>query len=151
MQLIMILEESMLRILWLLVFVVITGLMFAQMVPVEIVNEAEDSTGRLLVTKFRDVIRSSPSYTITYASDEPHFKIKIDTMDRWKGDPENEGFSTIYNYTILLSYDGLDKYCYNQLGYAGRDTLDRIAYSFYSDLDEFIEAFLAILVNYLEE
>lgn len=121
-------------------------------IPVEIVNNAEDSVGKKLVTKVRDVIRASPGYSLTYSTVDPHFKVRIDTMDRWKGDYEYEGVSTIYNYTILLYIgEGLDIYCYGRLGYAGVDTLNGVAEDIYSDLDEFIDDFARYINAYLEE
>ncbi len=123
----------------------------AQYVPVEIDSYAEDLNGRQLVTKFRDVIRYSPSYTIAYSDGEPHFKVRIDTMDRWKGDSLNEGVSTIYNYSIFMNLNGMDIYCYSQLGYVGKDVLDDVAYQIYADLDEYVESFREYLTEYSED
>ncbi len=139
------------KIIFLLVFISLVGYLIGQYVPVEVVNNAEDYLGRQLVTRFRDEIRKSPSYTVTYSSDEPHFKVKIDTMDRYKGDSLYEGISTIYNYTILIAVNGIDIYCYSQLGYAGKDVLNEVAFQIYSDLDEFIETFKSYLIKLLEE
>ncbi len=127
------------KIICLLIFFVIVGSLIAQYLPVEIVNNAEDNIGSQLVTMFRDLIRKSSSYMVGYSSSEPHFKVKIDTMDRWKGDKYYEGLSTIYNYTIIISLNDIDIYCFSQLGYAGKDVIDEVAYQIYSDLDEFVE------------
>ena len=62
------------KIIFLLVFISLAGYLIGQYVPVEIINNAEDYLGKQLVTRFRDEIRKSPSYTVTYSSDEPHFK-----------------------------------------------------------------------------
>ncbi len=137
-----------------MVFIVLLAIaagLTAQYVPVEIQNNAEDINGRQLVTKFRDVIRYSPSYIIGYADGEPHFKVRIDTMDRWKGDAENEGISTIYNYSIFINMNGIDIYCYSQLGYVGKDVLDDVAYQIYSDLDDNVEAFRQYVAEYLDD
>ena len=84
-----------------LVFLLCSGAYFAQLVPVEIINDAEDANGKALVTMFRDLIRSSPAYELTYTKIDPHFVVKISTMDRYKGSYEDEGVSTIYNYMRL--------------------------------------------------
>jgi len=121
---------------------------FGQLTPIEIVNNAEESNGKALVTKFRDIIRRSAAYELSYAQEEPHFVVKITTMDRYKGDPEAEGISIIYNYIILLNMgDGTQLYCYSQIGYAGKDVLDEVAFDIYSDLDEFVETFKSYMVN----
>ena len=131
-----------------LAFLLCIGATFAQLVPVEIVNDAEDATGKTLVTMFRDLIRSSPAYELTYTKTDPHFVVKISTMDRYKGDAEEEGDSTIYNYMILLDMaDGTQLYCYSQLGYAGKTVLDEVAYSIYTDLDEFVEGFKSMMAE----
>ncbi len=145
-------EENIMKKLCLLaLFLLITFSILGQYVPVEIVNNAEDMNGRMLVTKFRDLIRNSPAYTVGYDSGEMHFKILISTMDRYKGDYEMEGMSTIYNYTIIINVGEIDMYCYSQLGYAGKNLLDSVAYQIYSDMDEFIEAFKASLMYYMDD
>lgn len=130
-----------------LVFGLLAICLSAQYLPVEIVNYAEDTSGRLLITHFRDIIRNSPSYTIGYANNEPHFKIIFETMDRWKGDTEYEGVSTIYHYTILINMNELDIYCTSQLGFVGRDVLSDVAYQIYSALDNYVESFAALAMD----
>ena len=131
----------------LLVFLAFAAGLCAQM-PVEIVNRAEDGNGRMLVTKFRDLIRGSRAYDLVYDDESAHFVVDISTMDRYKGDSEWEGVSTIYNYMILMKVpDGYSIYCYSQLGFTGSSTLDDTAYQIYSDLDEFVEA-LKDLIDY---
>ncbi|HNX38787.1 MAG TPA: hypothetical protein PL124_07065 [Candidatus Cloacimonadota bacterium] len=125
---------------------------YAQLVPIEIVNNAEDLNGKALVTMFRDLIRRSEAYELTYAKNEAHFVVHINTMDRYKGDSASEGISTIYNYMILLNTgDGTQIYCYNQLGYVGKDVLSDVAYQIYTDLDEFVESFKSYMSNYSGE
>ena len=72
-------------------------------------------------------------------------------MDRWKGDSLNEGVSTIYNYSIFMNLNGMDIYCYSQLGYVGKDVLDDVAYQIYADLDEYVESFREYLTEYSED
>ncbi|HPY97139.1 MAG TPA: hypothetical protein PL063_07990 [Candidatus Cloacimonadota bacterium] len=130
-----------------LFLLLMTMTIFAEIIPVEIVNNADDSNGLILVSKFRDLIRKSPAYTISYNKAEPHFKIVIDTMDRFKDDKDWEGSSIIYNYTILISMGEMDFYGYNQLGFVGKNHLDSIANVIYSELDEFIETFLSLIAD----
>jgi len=125
--------------LFLVTFLAFAGLA-AQLVPVEIINRAEDTNGRVLVSKFREIIRKSSAYEISYDKDVPHFSVQIDTMDRYKGDSEWEGLSTIYHYMILINNgDDLQIFCSNQLGYVGNQHLDQVAYEIYSALDDFVE------------
>jgi len=123
-----------------LVFVMLLVGLAAQYVPVEIVNQAEDRNGKALVSKFREIIRNSSAYQISYDSESPHFVVQINTMDRFKGDSGREGVSTIYHYMILIDHgDQLRVLCTNQLGYVGANWLDQVAYEIYSDLDDFVE------------
>ncbi|HOE91480.1 MAG TPA: hypothetical protein PLV22_05865, partial [Candidatus Cloacimonadota bacterium] len=130
-----------------LFLVLLTVSIFAEIIPVELVNNADDSNGLILVSKFRDLIRKSPAYTITYNKTEPHFKIVIDTMDRFQDDKDWEGNSIIYNYTILISMGDIDIYGYNRLGFVGIKHLDSIANVIYSELDEFIDIFLSLIAD----
>jgi len=58
----------------------------------------------------------------------------------------------LYNYMILLNTgDGTQIYCYNQLGYVGKDVLSDVAYQIYTDLDEFVESFKSYMSNYSGE
>ncbi len=140
------------NLLFICVFLLSLSAFFAQAVPIEIVNNAEDAIGKNLVTMFRDLIRSSPAYELTYSKNDPHFVVHISTMDRYKGDDTAEGISTIYNYMILLNLgDGTQLYCYSQLGYAGKSVISDVAYNIYTDLDEFVESFKSTLTNSLEE
>jgi len=126
--------------------------LYSEAVPVEILSNAEDTNGQRLITKLRDVIRESLSYDLTYSDKQPHFVIKIDTMDRFKGDYYSEGNSTIYSYAILLNMgNGLQLYMDSRLGYAGKNTLNDVAENIYSDMDNYIETFKKIVLQYLDE
>lgn len=130
-----------------MVLMLFMGSLYSQ-VAVEIVNEAEDSNGNMLVTKFRDLIRSSQAYELSYADDVGHFVVIISTMDKNKGDVSLEGLSTIYDYIILIKTpDAYSIYCYHQLGFVGKSVLDDVAYQIYSDLDEYVEG----IKNYIGE
>jgi len=123
-----------------MVFIMLLGGLAAQYVPVEIINQAEDRNGKSLVSKFREIIRNSSAYQISYDVESPHFVVQIDTMDRYKGTNDWEGVSTIYHYMILIDLgDKMRILCTNQLGYVGVDLLDQVAYEIYSDLDDFVE------------
>lgn len=141
-------EKDMKKVILLLISVLIFSGLAAQYIPVEIVNRAEDANGRALVSKFREIIRTSSAYEISRKSSVPRFVVQIDTMDRYKGDSSMEGLSTIYHYMILVNGGTeLSVYCTNQLGYVGMNYLDQVAYEIYSALDEFVE----MVISYLDE
>lgn len=134
-------EVKMKHILLVAFFVIVTGVLFSQ-VPVEIENMAEDYNGKMLVTKFRDLIRGSTAYEIDYGSKNPHFVVQISTIDKFKGEVQWENHTTIYNYTIMMKTEaGYRIYCFSMLGYVGKNRLDETAYQIYSDLDSYVENF----------
>ena len=128
------------------VLVLLCSFLMSEVVDVEIIDNAEDTVGKVLVTKFRDVIRKSSAFKLYYGNNEPRFAVRFDTMDRYKGDNNMSGLSTIYNYTILvIDGSGARYFLHNQLGYAGRNTLDDVSYEIYSDLDGFVESVKAYI------
>ncbi len=120
-------------------------------INVYIEDNSEDSVGRILVSSFRENIRRSSNYQITYNKNEPHFYIKIDTMDRFKGDIYSENVSTMYNYTILINLYSLNIYMFNQMGYAGRTVIHNASEEIFSYMDSYIETFIQLLSEMVDE
>jgi len=123
----------------LIIILLLFSCCFAKVIPIEIENNAEDYTGKSLVSKLREVIRASKGYGLEYSDNILHYKVIISTMDRFKGSSENEGNSTMYTYIILVTSRSTESYYITHvIGFAGLKTLDDLAYSIYSDIDEVI-------------
>ncbi|MFA5571160.1 MAG: hypothetical protein WC990_06965 [Sphaerochaetaceae bacterium] len=122
--------------------------LFADTIPVRVIANTEDTVGKSLASNFRHLIRTSSAYHQTYSTDGIHFVIRLDTLDKNKGQYGMEGFSTIYSYIILIEAgDGFQLFLTNGLGYSGSLIAHKTAQDIYNYLDDYIETLLQLL-NY---
>lgn len=97
-------------------------------VPVEVVDQSEDRVGGQLIYRIKEEFRSSAGFRFA-GPNEPHAKLVVSTMDRYK-DEKLEGASTVYAVIWLLApgdTDDLDSYYTNSIGYAGANRVSAVA------------------------
>lgn len=97
----------------------------AAKIPVEIINESEDSVGSRLVFRLKDKLKESNTFRLT-TTREKRFQLHISTMDY---DRDSPGNSTIYSvvWTFGATKESpLPTYLTSTVGYCGSTRVDEI-------------------------
>ena len=145
---------------WLLLFLVLNGLpaCLAQHASVKTdVNfdcTCDDSVGRLYATAFRDLIASSPRYSLASVAEvkgsdgktsKYNLNIKVVTLDDdASGNRRGSGISTVISVVLLV---GDDPYLDNLVQTCGRDVVASCAASTLAYLDEVTHRSLVWFTN----
>ncbi|HSU16631.1 hypothetical protein [Longimicrobium sp.] len=111
---------------------------------VEVVDQSEDPVGRRLVFRVRDALRSSSAFVLV-GQEGTRVKLLVDSMDRFKGESETEGVSTMYAVVWTLVYEEggstHEEFLDVRIGYAGEHTLADTAEGIVADTDQLIESY----------
>ncbi len=106
-------------------------------------DNSEDIVAQTFVYKVKEEFRKSSKFTLKYSG--PRFKIKISTMDRFKGDNRSENVSTMYSVIWLLALEdekeGLLIYLDDTIGFAGSRGVDEAAVGIVAKTDKLIGLF----------
>jgi len=99
--------------------------------PVEVVSDAEDDVGERLVYQVKEQFKRSASFYYTGQSQD-HVRLVINTMDRYKGNIQMMGVSTVYAVIWLFALKDTVTYTAplyvdNTIGFCGSERVEEAA------------------------
>ncbi len=108
-----------------IIFILLTNLIYAFDMPIKIFHTGNDSVGERLVYFLKENITKSPFMHIA-KDKEIAIEIVIITLD---SDKKNSGYSTVYSITWTTSSNGglVAYYLSSNVGYSGTDRIREVA------------------------